>query len=191
MSGVQDTLKDGLVTPSSEVSTDRGAPIPVPGGQKRHPVATSPRSATDAPYHSIVMTSKSWNDKPAPRSTIAFSSAGHVRRPTFSQVISPEVNVSEKKVSVFDKIFEERCVSCARAQHFYASNLYAHSDQEVNCLEPQLLEQFVQHVLVYAEMLFGWQLFHKRVELLKSVNQEIQKVAPPPISFGCEKKLSK
>jgi hypothetical protein len=38
-------------------------------------------------------------------------------------------------------------------------------------------------------MLFGWQLFHKRVEMLKSVNREVQKIAPPHV--GLAQKLGK
>jgi len=34
MTGVQDTLKDGLMTPAGEILTDHGAPIPVPGGRE-------------------------------------------------------------------------------------------------------------------------------------------------------------
>lgn len=37
----------------------------------------------------------------------------------------------------------------------------------------ELIEQFVSHVQSYAEMLFRWELFHKRLELLKSVNRNI------------------
>ena len=40
-------------------------------------------------------------------------------------------------------------------------------------------------------MLFGWQLFHKRVELLKSANQEVQKIAPLHASFSLGQKLGK
>lgn len=35
------------------------------------------------------------------------------------------------------------------------------------------------HVLAYADMLFGWQLFIKRSELLKSINREI---VPPDLA---------
>lgn len=59
-----------------------------------------------------------------------------------------------------------------------------HSNHEGVFFEPQLMKQFVGHILVYADMLFRWQLFHKRVELLKSVNQEVQKIASPHVSSG-------
>lgn len=36
-------------------------------------------------------------------------------------------------------------------------------------LEPELLSQLVCHILAYADMLFGWQLLNKRLELLNTV----------------------
>ena len=38
--------------------------------------------------------------------------------------------------------------------------------------DPQLMEQFKLNVYAYAELLFRWQLFHKRLELLKAVGQQ-------------------
>lgn len=43
----------------------------------------------------------------------------------------------------------------------------------MQAFSPELIEQFVFHVQTYAEMLFRWKLFHKRLELLKSVNRNI------------------
>src|SRR5882762_219809 len=40
-------------------------------------------------------------------------------------------------------------------------------------------------------MLFGWRLFHKRVELLKSVDQEVQKIVPPYFTSGSEQRIGK
>jgi hypothetical protein len=34
------------------------------------------------------------------------------------------------------------------------------------------VEQFKLNIYVYAELLFRWQLFHKRLELLKAVGQQ-------------------
>ena len=111
MSGMQDTIKDGLATPAGDTLTALGAPIPVPGGQKGHWGATSPRYGIDGSHHSTTSTSKSWADVSAPSSTkaaITFSSAGHVRRATLSQVASPRIVIPEKKLLVFDEIAEER-----------------------------------------------------------------------------------
>lgn len=38
--------------------------------------------------------------------------------------------------------------------------------------DPQLVEQFKLNIYVYAELLFRWQLLHKRLELLKAVGCE-------------------
>ena len=38
--------------------------------------------------------------------------------------------------------------------------------------DPQLLEQFKLNIYAYAELLFRWQLFHKRLELLKAVGRQ-------------------
>jgi hypothetical protein len=38
----------------------------------------------------------------------------------------------------------------------------------------ELIQQFVLHVQGYAELLFRWKLYHKRLELLKSVNRHIK-----------------
>jgi len=43
-------------------------------------------------------------------------------------------------------------------------------------IDESLESQYICHVLVYAEKLLRWQLLHKRLELLKSVAQEIQSV---------------
>lgn len=71
---------------------------------------------------------------------------------------------------------------CCSAAQLLTANI--DSDDEGVFFEPQLLKQFVGHILVYANMLFRWQLFHKRVDLLKSVNQEVQTIAPPHVSSG-------
>jgi len=171
MSGVQDTLKDGL-TPMADTSTVRGAPIPVPGRQNSYHGTTSLRYGVDA-FQSARSVSKSWGHNVAASSAkagISFLSVGHIRRATFSQVISPKIIIPEKMVTAFDEIAEESDESCI---HF----------------EPELVKQFVAHVLVYADMLFGWQLFHKRVEMLKSVDQEIQKMVPPYFHSGFEQRI--
>lgn len=112
MSGVQDTLKDGLATPTMDNSTPHGAPIPVPGGEKPQREPTSPRNANgrNPSIFSNSSVSKSWGESLAPgaaKAAVAFSSAGHVRRPTFSQGMNPRVTIPEKKMLIFDEIVEE------------------------------------------------------------------------------------
>ncbi|KAF7977533.1 hypothetical protein HWV62_3304 [Athelia sp. TMB] len=109
MSGMQDSLKDGLATPIAEIMPVHRAPIPVPMNDS----ARSPSShhfGRDVSTHSSIM-SRSWGENLAPSSVkanIAFSSAGHVRRPTFSQVISPRPITAEKRLLIFDEVVDER-----------------------------------------------------------------------------------
>ena len=115
MSGVQDTFKDGL-TPMGDILTTPGAPIPVPAQQKNSQRTTPARYTID-PSHSTKLISKSWDHNALPGTTkavISFSSAGHVRRATYSLAISPKVVIPEKKVTVFDKIAEEKYVFSTR-----------------------------------------------------------------------------
>lgn len=114
MSGVQDSLKDGLSTPSNDHMT-HGAPIPVPGSKRIHSTATSPLHGKDSSIHSTGSMPRSWGDNQVSNSSsakaaIAFSSAGHVRRSTFSQITNSRITIPEKKILVFDEVAEERYV---------------------------------------------------------------------------------
>src|SRR6266581_1042516 len=40
-------------------------------------------------------------------------------------------------------------------------------------------EQLILHVLAYAEVLFRWQLLHKRIELLKAVDPFLRSLRDP------------
>lgn len=111
MSGMQDSIKDGLATPMAETMPIHRAAIPVPATDSVRSPPTSPRYGRDTSTstHSSVV-SRSWGESPAPssvRANIAFSSAGHVRRPTFSQVISPRPMIAEKKLLIFDEVIED------------------------------------------------------------------------------------
>lgn len=43
---------------------------------------------------------------------------------------------------------------------------------------PQLIEQLKLNVYHYAELLFRWQIYHKRLELLKAVNRRDGMLVP-------------
>ena len=43
---------------------------------------------------------------------------------------------------------------------------------------PQLIEQLKLNVYYYAELLFRWQMYHKRLELLKAVNRRDGMLVP-------------
>ena len=42
-------------------------------------------------------------------------------------------------------------------------------------------EQLMLHVLAYAEVLFRWQLLHKRIELLKAVDPFLRSLRDPSL----------
>ncbi|EGN97137.1 hypothetical protein SERLA73DRAFT_57400 [Serpula lacrymans var. lacrymans S7.3] len=170
MSGVQEVVS----TPAEAVSaTAPSLQIPIPmlnnfnNNSRRAQGPDSPvrRSySRDTSVASSSPISKSWSEAPMvnfPKMTAPFSSAGHARRPTFSQVISPKQVIPEKKRIVFNENVTEA----------------VHNSRPLS-FSPQLLDQFACHVLAYAEILFAWQLLHKRLELLKSVGSHISALLP-------------
>lgn len=129
MTGMQDSLKDGLtVTPLSDNNlTPHGAPIPVPAGDKSHRGTTSPSfgNGKEPSIHSTSSVSRSWGESLAPgsaKAAVAFSSAGHLRRPIFSQITNPRVVIPVKKVLVFDEIAEERSMLSHKISFLLKSN---------------------------------------------------------------------
>lgn len=186
MSGMQDTLKDGLATPTVENSTQHDASILVPSGEKSQRGSVSPKN-TNSRNLSIFPNSNvsnSWGESlaaGAAKVAIAPPSPGHMHRSTFSQGMSPTVNILEKML-IFDEIVEEEYVY-DYCEDPYFTDATPRDDNGIP-LETPLLLQLVRHVLIYAERLFSWEMFHKRLELLKSVDEEIQKISPPHKSSG-------
>ncbi|KAF9467004.1 hypothetical protein BDZ94DRAFT_1250295 [Collybia nuda] len=159
MTGVQDTLKEGRATPL-EITPESSIPTPLTGGMNRisdppSPVVRRRRPRKDSTMQSPTITSKSWNESLIlpPKTSTSFSSAGHRRRTPLAQVTDPGNTARIKRVLVFDPP-----PSTAKPTQIFS---------------PDLIEQFVSHVQSYAELLFRWELFHKRLELLKSVNKHI------------------
>lgn len=206
MNGVQDTLKDGLTTPTSEVSAgaieaqmlakinekvplklarnssggsggggsggERPPPSVLAGGpdvvtfnlnlgaRRKRIRKESIQSSGGSSGQSTL--SKSWNDgqltaRPPP---ISFSSSGNKRgmlKLKDAGGIAPHT-VVERQQSV---VFEPPVIEEAPPPLFEAA----------------VIQQMRRHVLVYAELLFRWRLFTKRLELLNSVHvmPEIQK----------------
>ncbi|KAF5386494.1 hypothetical protein D9757_005834 [Collybiopsis confluens] len=100
--------------------------------------------------------SKSWNETlpPSKEFGVSFSSTGHSRRPTFSQVASAgSVNGNRRKM-VYEAAVEVRTNEELEQFNF--------SEEELSCL--------LQHVHFYSEVLARWELYHKRAELLKSIS---------------------
>lgn len=107
MTGVQDTLKEGLTTPF-EITHESSVPIPPTDGMNRVAESPSPvirrrRARKDSLIQSPATTSKSWNEGLAlpPKTSTSFSSAGHRRTP-LTQVTDPGNITRMKRVLVFD-----------------------------------------------------------------------------------------
>ncbi|KAF9007839.1 hypothetical protein BDQ17DRAFT_1323782 [Cyathus striatus] len=158
VSGMQDSLRDGLTTPSEIVYTGGGSEgtTPMPrtsggsaGSSTRGPDSPNPastakrRARKDSTLQATTppTVSKSWNEGVQPHtraSTVSFSSAGS-KRPSIFRLQEPSPFMQEKGIkTVFDYDF---------------------------------IGQLSAHIYVYAEILFRWQLFHKRLELLKSIQR--------------------
>ncbi|KAJ6467500.1 hypothetical protein C8R47DRAFT_990390 [Mycena vitilis] len=148
---IQDSLKDGLTTPSEPPPSST---IPVPKNDRisRGPDSPLPRRRAywrDSGLPSPSSVSKSWNEtsSPAAKHAVSFSSAGH-RRPLFSRMSTSKDAIHEARVVLFD------APGVDKPETFSAEQMTA----------------FQNHVRIYADVLFSWQLFHKRLELLRSVN---------------------
>ncbi|KAI0045953.1 hypothetical protein FA95DRAFT_1543206, partial [Auriscalpium vulgare] len=151
--------------------------IPVPGGGRRTRGSDSPRAkipGSDSPLRVSSPVVKSLPEGPGlglvSRMPGAFPlSATLQRNRTYSQVAVAKPTNLEKRITVVDlreNIREERA-------------------RELDLFTPQFLDQLLIHVNVYAEMLFRWQLLHKRIELLKAVGQDLQVLLSP--SFEIER----
>ncbi|KAJ7184758.1 hypothetical protein C8R46DRAFT_1158882 [Mycena filopes] len=151
MTSMQDTLKDGLTTPSEPPATST---IPVPKADRviRGPDSPLPRRKSnwrESGLPSPTAVSKSWNEasSPAIKHAVSFSSAGH-RRSVFSRTNTRKDAIHEARVVVFDLPIRDKTAT----------------------FPPEQMVEFGNHIYIYADVLFSWQLFHKRLELLKSVN---------------------
>ncbi|KAJ7050532.1 hypothetical protein C8F01DRAFT_683078 [Mycena amicta] len=145
MSGVQDSF----MTPS-----ELPASIPVPKGDRiqRAPDSPVPHRRSywrDPGLPSPSIVSKSWNEtiSPGMKLAVSFSSAGHKRVP-FST--PPHQAIQESRIVVYD--------------------VPAEDDEKALSFPDEKMAEFVAHVYLYADALFSWELFHKRLELLKSIN---------------------
>ncbi|KAI0952525.1 hypothetical protein AcV7_008300 [Taiwanofungus camphoratus] len=128
--------------PSSYVSSQsRDPPLP--------PTTLATKSCSEADISSRVT------------STITFSSAGHPRRPTFSQVLSAGATNLEKRRIV--------------------ANLASGTQSRLSLFQTELHDQLLCHIVVYADILLAWQLPEKRAELLKSIESQIRSNAIHPL----------
>ncbi|KAF7309628.1 WD-REPEATS-REGION domain-containing protein [Mycena indigotica] len=105
--------------------------------------------------------SRSWNETTSPgikQMAVSFSSAGHKRVPFVSPSSPCYSRVSGGGL---------RCSYARRRQVLFSSTL-AFPDQK--------LTEFVNHIHLYADVLFCWKLHSKRLELLKSIELTVPAV---------------
>ncbi|KAF8885596.1 hypothetical protein BD779DRAFT_1532626, partial [Infundibulicybe gibba] len=158
MSGVQDSLKDGLITPleGRPGLTIATGPIPVPG-QKRAAWGDMSRrrgQRKDFSMQALPPASKPWAERrPAANRSTSFFSAGN-RAPLTVRGVRTETATSEIRIKFFD-----------------VPSLL--DDRPPPLFELGMVQQFICHIQIYSEILFNWQLFHKRLELLKVAHNQI------------------
>ncbi|KZT72699.1 hypothetical protein DAEQUDRAFT_596441 [Daedalea quercina L-15889] len=133
-------------------------PIPLPeGGHFRRDYPSPNRGhRQDSSVQPAPPITKSWSEAPnmsSLSSAVTFSSAGHTRRPTFSQVLSaPRGGPDQKGLNVY---------------------IAPEPLDPFSSLQKSLRAQLQCHVLAYAEILLTWGLPAKRTELLKSVEKTL------------------
>ncbi|KAG6890872.1 hypothetical protein C0992_012008 [Termitomyces sp. T32_za158] len=184
MSGVQDSLKEGLNLPL-EGSTNINFPPANPHIATRPRIHLSvkldaPRSSLEnvrrqqrkeqgflssepkSPISPIVAAaSKSWSET-GPHSlklspSFSAASTGHTRRKALAQISDP----SNARVDEFKR----RIV--------FKPTLEVGPETHYNLFNENFLEQLKLHVRSYADLMCRWRLYHKRLELLKSVKRQI------------------
>lgn len=108
MTGGQEFFRDG----SLDSSVLASGTIPVPGGGRHHGPESplKKRASRDQATPLVTPVAKSWSEPPvqmlssSSKITVTFSSAGHVsRKPTFSQVATPQIPFPGKMLLVADE----------------------------------------------------------------------------------------
>ncbi|TFK18369.1 hypothetical protein FA15DRAFT_760641 [Coprinopsis marcescibilis] len=152
-------LQDGLVTPIEVPPAPSYFPEPISKQNSTEKMVLNPvgamnrrRSRKDSSFSSTAsVMSKSWNEgqPQTSRSTsVSFSSAGHKRSGILrTRDISP-LSGDKRRITFEAPVLEERAPPS---------------------FSEAMITQFHRHVYLYAELLFRWQLFNKRLELLNAV----------------------
>jgi len=162
MNGVQGSFREGLSTPTevvpshgistvatkaTEKSGRTGLDLTMAGVRKRR-MRQESLLHTQAPMSVPKLGNDGLRQSSKPLSA-SFSSANH-RHLRFTESTSSFIN--ENQVVTFEPDSQE--------------------DSVVKPLfDSQLMEQFKLNIYVYAELLFRWQMFHKRLELLNAVGR--------------------
>ncbi|KAK7061016.1 hypothetical protein VNI00_000751 [Paramarasmius palmivorus] len=158
MPGMQDT-KDGIAPES--ISPTPGPWIPVPLRKRAIHEPDSPVPRHRVPRRDSINTvpspvSKSWSETiPSIKGAVSFSSEAH----RMAMNMNKRRSIATKKKII---VFDDQSLEPVQETVF----------------EKEELSALLAHVHAYAEILFRWQLYHKRLELLKSVKE------PTPYEHG-------
>ncbi|PPQ65609.1 hypothetical protein CVT24_011818 [Panaeolus cyanescens] len=174
ITGMQDALRDGLTTPT-EIPNPNSAPdLHAPhsrSSDKSIRALDSPgleprkrRTRKDSSAHSPSIASKSWNENTGVLKGPMVSAAPLGNKRLSLRFMDPNMTISEKRAIVFKPPPEE--------------------DNAEPLFNRKFLKQLRMNVYMYAELLFRWQLFDKRLELLKAVEPE--KTLKMPAKFKVE-----
>ncbi|KAI0056151.1 hypothetical protein BV25DRAFT_1814563 [Artomyces pyxidatus] len=164
MTGGQDSMHLHASDQSNENLASPG--IPVPGGGRMTRGSDIRLSGSDSPLR-FPSPLKSWQETSGTSVKMpgAFPSTVTLSRSrTYSQVAVAKTITREKTLVVVDlrdDVRQERA-------------------KQLDIFTPEFLQQLMTHVTVYAEILFRWQLLHKRIELLKAVDHDLQSSLSPP-----------
>ncbi|KAF9491085.1 hypothetical protein BDN71DRAFT_1453503 [Pleurotus eryngii] len=164
MSGSHDTLKENSPpqpgTPT--VSSSEGG-IPVPSLNRPPRTPDPPRRITrhDSIVRSPSAISKSWNES----LSATKPGAGTPSPPYPSSKVHPNRSSGEKRL-IFTPEPNPNMPTVNPLQ------------------EPRFVGQLLTHIHVYAELLFAWQLYHRRLELLKCIRSSIHDKARQDFNSG-------
>ncbi|KAJ7576839.1 hypothetical protein C8J56DRAFT_971742 [Mycena floridula] len=154
MTGVQDTLKDvmPLETPNlgTAIPIVLGPDSPLGKGWKGSPQYFSPVFA------------KSWNETAV--LTARPSVKTPPRRPLNNRRYTATVLQGHRNDVVIKPVTPQ--VIDGKRLRFYKGDI---EEERVPMFTDSEINAYTRHIQVYAEMLFRWQLFHKRLEILKII----------------------
>lgn len=175
MSGMQDTFKEGLGTPGETPTPAGHDPTRAPN-KMRHPDSPGVASRRkhvrkDSWMHSSpVETSRSWSDAAVDPKRLETSFGSGGLRQGALRFMDPDTVVSEHKAVVFEPpSYEATCVHRFEYLFFQLTGSFSCRTQPLfNAL---VVAQFKRNVYAYCELLFRWQMYDKRLELLKAVNR--------------------
>ncbi|KAF9266957.1 hypothetical protein L218DRAFT_857464 [Marasmius fiardii PR-910] len=149
---VQDSPK-APSSPSGAIPsiTPPHTPLPIRGGALHEPDSPIPRHRGPRRDSALSSISKSWTDTfSSGKASVTFSSEEY-RLPARVSGRTNKENRKQSTIVLHDQITKEN-----ETEHIF---------------DKVVIELLLRHVEVYADILMRWELLHKRLELLKAVNE--------------------